>query len=71
MKKLNSGLVILRQESNRKLGIDVALTRKTLKSGIIRHGVVITDKRSGNRIRLRTPSGIGGAWKIYKGMMIG
>ena len=66
MKKTQSGLVIVKEAYCRNLKAIVALTMKQTKDGNIKHGVVITNPRSGARTRLRTFEGISGAWTLYK-----
>lgn len=67
--KTANGTEIIRKENNAGLGYEVALTRRTTKNGNIRHGVVITNARTGIRTRLKTFLGIGPAFKLYKTML--
>lgn len=69
MERTNSGLVIVKKENNENLGFEVALTRKTTKGGNIRHAVVITNKRTGVRMRLKSFLGIAPAFALYKQML--
>lgn len=69
MERINSGLEIVKKETNDALGYEVALTRKTTKSGNIRHAVVITNLRTGVRTRLKSYLGIAPAFRLYKSMM--
>ena len=69
MEKTRSGMEIIKSEINHNIGVKVSLTRKTTKSGKIRHAVVITNPRSGLHTRLKSFEGIGGAWELYKRMM--
>ena len=69
MEKTRSGLEIVKSEMNNNIGVKVSLTRKTTKSGKIRHGVVITNPRSGIHTRLKSFEGIGKAWELYKKML--
>lgn len=66
MEKISSGLEIVKKEVNTNLGYEVVLTRKTNKQGHIKHGVVVTNTRTGCRTRLKTFHGISGAYKLYK-----
>ena len=66
MEKTHSGLEIVKKDYCKNMRVLVSLTRKTTKNGEIKHGVVITNPRSGARTRLRTFDGIGGAWNLYK-----
>ena len=68
MTKLASGLEIIKTEVN-NIGVEVALTRKTTKNGNIRHGVVITNPRTGVHMRLKSFLGIAPAFALYKSMM--
>ena len=67
MEKTRTGLVIVKRENNRNLNLEVALTRKTCKSGRIRYGVVITDRR-GIRMRLKSFPAVSSAWGLYRTM---
>ena len=67
MTKTESGLVIVKNEMNANLGVSVTLTRKTCRSGKVRYGVVITDRR-GVRMLLKSFSAIINAWGLYKTM---
>lgn len=69
MERTNSGLVIVKKENNDNLGFEVALTRKTTKSGNIRHAVVITNNKTGVRTRLKSFLGLGPAFALYKQMV--
>lgn len=69
MERTNSGLDIVKKDVNANLGFEVALTRKTTKNGNIRHGVVITNIRTGVRMRLKTYLGIAPAFNLYKSML--
>ena len=68
--KTMNGTDIIKKEENRKLGYEVALTRKTTKNGNIRHGVVITNLRTGIRTRMKTYRTIAPAFNLYKTMLI-
>ena len=63
------GTEIIKKDTNHSLGYEVALTRRTTKNGNIRHGVVITNKRTGIRTRMKTYLGIAPAFKLYKTML--
>ena len=69
MERTHKGLEIVKKEVNANLGYEVALTRKTTLGGNIRHGVVITNLRTGVRTRLKTYLGIAPAFKLYKSMV--
>ena len=69
MEKTYSGLEIVKKEVNNNLNAEIALTRKTTKSGNIRHAVVMTNLRTGRRMRLKSFLGISGAWTLYKTML--
>lgn len=70
MKKTNSGLVIMREVSANNLGgATISLTRKTMKSGKVKYGVVLTNPRSGLHTRLKTFNGIKGAWDLQKALL--
>lgn len=67
--KTAHGTDIIRKEENTNLGYEVALTRKTTKGGNIRHGVVITNLRTGVRTRMKTFTSIAPAFNLYKTML--
>ena len=63
------GLDILKTAKGPRAGSSVILTRKTTKSGKIRHGVVIEDHRNNNSLYLvASYEGILGAWKTFKAL---
>ena len=63
--KTANGTEIIKREDN-KLGYEVSLTRRTTKSGNIRHGVVLTNKRTGGHMRMKSYLGIAPAFNLYK-----
>ena len=67
--KTAHGTDIIRKADNKTIGYEVALTRKTTKNGNIRHGVVITNIRTGVRTRMKTYLGIAPAFALYKNML--
>ena len=69
MVRTAKGLEIVKSEKNLGLGYEVALTRKTTLNGNIRHGVVITNLRTGVRTRLHSYLGVAPAFKLYKQMV--
>ena len=69
MERTNKGLDIVKKANNDNLGYEVALTRKTTKNGNIRHGVVITNNRTGVRTRMKTFLGIAPAFNLYKTLL--
>ena len=69
VEKTAHGTDIIKREENKALGYEVALTRKTTKNGNIRHGVVITNLRTGIRTRLRSYKTIEPAFNLYKTML--
>ena len=68
MKMTNSGLEIVRTADSTVKHRVVSLTRKTMKNGKIRYGVVLTSKRSGRHIKIGTFDGIAPAWNVYKSL---
>lgn len=69
MKKLASGLEILKEESTKSGNMIVSLTRKTNKAGEIKHGVVLTNPVSGRHRKVRTFDGVSGAMAVYKALV--
>ena len=67
--KTLNGTEIIKKDVNHGLGYEVALTRRTTKSGNIRHGVVITNQRTGIRTRMKSYLGLAPAFKLYKTML--
>ena len=68
METTNKGLNIIKSADSTVRGRTVALTRKTDKAGRIKHGVVLTSKRSGRHQKIGTFAGIAPAWRIYKAL---
>lgn len=69
IEKTESGLEILRRAESTVKGKTVSLTRKTNKAGEIRHGVVLTNNRTGTHRRVGTFTEIAPAFKLYKAMV--
>ena len=46
----------------------VILTRKRIKSGEIRHGVVLESTRDGRHFKVATFAGIAPAWNCFKAL---
>ena len=67
--KTANGTDIIKAEQNAALGYEVALTRKTTKNGVIRHGVIITNLRTGIRTKLKTYTTLAPAFNLYKTML--
>ena len=63
MKKNHNGTEIVKSGKTSK-GMEIMLTRKTTKSGNIRHAVIAYDGR--HHINLGSYLGIGEAFKAYK-----
>ena len=68
MNRTESGLEIVKTADSTVRHRVVSLTRKTMKNGKIRHGVVLTSKRSGRHIKVGTFDGIAPAWNVYKSL---
>lgn len=68
MTRTNKGLDIIKTADSTVNGRRVILTRKTIKSGEIRHGVVLESKRSGRHQKIGSFAGIAPAWKVYKAL---
>ena len=68
MTRTNKGLDIVKTTDSTVNGRRVILTRKTTKSGEIRHGVVLESKRSGRHQKIGSFAGIAPAWKVYKAL---
>ena len=63
-----SGTEIITKATNAANGYEVILTRRTTKSGNIRHGVVIKP-HLGRYTRVKSFLGIGPAFALYKNML--
>ena len=66
--KTAHGTEIIKEAKNAN-GFTVALTRKTVKSGNIRHAVVITNNRTGVRMRVKSFTTLAPAFALYKNML--
>jgi len=66
MQKTNKGLEIVKSEKSVVRGSVVILTRKTTKSGKIRHGVVL--EKHGRHQLIGSFEGIAPAFKVYKSL---
>ena len=67
MQKTNKGLEIIKSEKSIVRGSSVILTRKTTKSGKIRHGVVM-EKRGQHQL-IGSFEGLAPAFKVYKSLV--
>ena len=67
MKTTNKGLEIVKSAESTVNGQNVVLTRKTNKSGEIRHGVILESK-SGRHQKVGTFLGLSDAFKVYKAL---
>lgn len=67
--RTSNGTEIVKKDVNTALGYEVSLTRRTTKKGNIRHGVVITNLRTGIRTRMKTYTTIAPAFNLYKTML--
>ena len=67
MKRTNN-LTIVKTDDSTIKGLNVILTRKTTKSGNIRHGVVLENKRNGRHQLVGSFVGIAPAWDADKGL---
>lgn len=68
IEKTERGLEILKQSESTVKGKTVSLTRKTNKAGEIRHGVVLTNDRTGGHRRIGTFTELAPAFKLYKAL---
>lgn len=66
MNKTNKGLEIVKTAESNVRGCKVILTRKTTKSGKIRHGVVL--ERNRRHQLVGSYEGIAPAFKVYKAL---
>ena len=66
--KTMNGTEIITKATNTANGYEVFLTRRTTKSGNIRHGVVIKP-HMGRYTRLKSFLGIAPAFNLYKNML--
>ena len=66
MNKTNKGLEIVKTAESNVRGCKVILTRKTTKSGKIRHGVVMENRR-GHQL-IGSYEGVAPAFKVYKAL---
>ena len=69
MVKTDKGLEIVKIADSTVRGQRVVLTRKTTKSGKIRHGVVLEDKLRGWHKLIGSFEGIAPAFKAYKALV--
>ena len=63
---LRNGLVVVKSEMNYGINSRVNLTRKTLKSGVVRYGVTLTSTETGRNTKMHTFGTIERAWELYK-----
>ena len=68
MQKTNKGLEIVKSNKGIAQGSKVILTRKTTKSGKIRHGVV-PENRFGQHHLVESFEGLAPAFKVYKSLV--
>ena len=68
MTRTNKGLDVILATDSTIRGITVCLTRKTTKSGNIRHGVVLENQYTGRHQLVGSFKGIAPAWAAYKGL---
>lgn len=67
MKKTNTGLEIIQSADSTVKGRRVILTRKTTKTGEIRHGVVL-ETRHGRHQKIGSFAGLAPAFRVYKAL---
>lgn len=67
MTTTNKGLDIIKSEDSTIYGATVILTRKTTKSGKIRHGVVL--EKNGRHQLIGSFLGLSDAFKAYKALV--